>query len=279
MTWPVNDRSSTLQIDFHYLRRQVSKFLHGSYHHGTVDDEQYQEVLEVIDAGIIQYYFPPVLPPEYALGAAYAHEWSFMRPVWALTTEADQRRYPLPPDWERPIGEICFVNTDSNFYRPISFCPASRLRAVEFQDTFTSYPQCAATETEESTGVAPQTQLLVLHPTPDAKYELSIQYQAHARRPTADQPFLLGGQMHGHGILASVMAAAEFKKNSAHGPLYQDFLQKLTSNVVRDQERGGALLGYNGNESCEFGGRSTIRRGGGLFYNNVTYGNTNYAGE
>lgn len=279
MTWPINNRSTTLNIDYFYLQRRVAKYLHNNYNQATLDDEQAEEVDEVINLGLMQYYFPPVLPPEVAIGTAHAHEWSFMRPSLQFDTVADQRRYSLPSDWERPISDLCYVNTSENQYASIKFTSAARLRAVEFQTEYTTNPEFAAIEIDSSTGVEPQIQVLVLHPTPDGVYTLSCQYQSVARKLTTDQPYPLGGQLHGPGILASVMASAEFHKNNAHGPLYQDFIQKLVSAVMRDQERGGQLLGYNGNGACGFGGRADARRAQMLYYNDVTYGNTTYSGD
>lgn len=279
MSWPINNRSTTLNIDYFYLQRRVAKYLFLNYNAAVLDDEQAEEVDEVINLGLMQYYFPPTLGPEVAIGAAHAHEWSFMRPSWQFETVADQRRYSLPTDWERPVSDLCYVDTDSNFYKPIKFTSAARLRAIEYQTEFTTNPELAAIEIDSQSGVEPQTQVLVLHPTPDAVYTLSVQYQATARKLTPDEPYPLGGQLHGPGILASVMAAAEFHKNNAHGPMYQDFMSKLAAAVVRDHERGAQLLGYNSNGGNDAGGRAEVRKAGGLYYQDVTYGNTAYSGE
>lgn len=279
MSWPITNRSDTLHIDYFYLQRQVSKYLYLNYNPAVLDDEQAEEVDEVINLGLMQYYFPPVLPPEIAVGTSLAHEWSFMRPSWDFETVADQRRYSLPADWERPISDLCYINTDANFYKPIKFTSAARLRAIQYQTDYTTNPEYAAIEMDSQSGVEPQTQVLVLHPTPDNVYALSCQYQAVARKLTSDQPYPLGGQLHGQGILASVMASAEYHKNHAHGPMYQDFLQKLASAVLRDQARGADLLGYNGNGADGFHGRGDVRRANMLTYGDVTYGNTAYSGD
>lgn len=85
--------------------------------------------------------------------------------------------------------------------------------------------------------------------------------------------------MHGSGFLASCLSIAELRKNGADGPMYKKFLEKMASNVVRDSERGAALLGYNSNGMMTQRGRGSIRDSGGLFYQNVLYGNTAYSGE
>jgi len=278
MNWPIENRAEDNQVDYFYLRRRVAKYLHGNYDIATMDDEQQEEIKEVINLGYMQYCFPPILPPEVAAGTSYAHEWSFMRPKWEFETVADQRRYDLPRDWERPIGDLCYVNTNSNQYVPIKFTSASRLRSIEYQTDYSTYPEWAALEIIESVGAEPQTQVLVLHPTPDSTYQLAIQYQSHSKRLTEDEPYPVGGQLHGPGILASVMSAAEHHKNNAHGHLHDAFIRVLASNVVRDQERGATLLGYNGNHQDEIWGRGQLRQKGGLYYNDVTYNGSTYSG-
>lgn len=275
-TFPISNRPQDLQIDFHYIQRQVGKFLGYGYNSATWDDEQQQAVQEIIDEGVRQFYFPPLLDGP---GIQNAHEWTFMRPTLVFETVANQRRYQLPTTWERPIGDLCYTDTANDFYAPIKFTSATRVRALEFQNNFTSYPQFAAVEPGESQGDAPQQLVLVLHPTPDAAYELSVQYQAHALRLTKEHPYPLGGQAMGPVVLASCLSVAEFRKQGARGPMHQDFLAKLASAVARDTNRGAALLGYNGNYQGFAPGRGMNRALGGLYYSEVLYGNTSYSGE
>lgn len=278
MTWPISNRANNLQVDYHYLRRQVGKLLRYGYNHAEWDDEQNEAVDEIIDEGLRSYYYPPPLPPPYAVAASEAHEWSFMRPIWQFTTEAAQRRYPLPSDWERPIGRLTYPDTDNDFYAPIKFTSSSRLRSLEYQTNFTSYPQFAAIEPGESQGDAPQELVLVLHPTPDSAYRLQCQYQAQARRIDEDHPFPLGGQIHSQGILASVLAVAEFRSTGNQGPQYQRFLERLASNIVRDQQRGARVLGYNHNGYSTVKSRGRLRDFDGLYYNDPTYEGQSYPG-
>jgi hypothetical protein len=278
MVWPISNRAESLQIDFFYIQRQVGKYLDYDYDPALWDDEQTQAVQEIIDEGVRQYYFPPVLPPAYAAGARHVHEWSFMRPIFRLETKGTQRRYPLPEDWERPVGNLAYVNTANDFYQPIQWTSSSRLRNLEYQSNFTTYPQFAAYEPDESQGDGPQTQILVLHPTPDSSYELSCQYQSLARRLTKEHPYPLGGQMHGRGFLASCLAAAELRLQGAEGPMFAKFLQVLASNIVRDEERGAKLLGYNGNTENVIRGRGMLRGVGGIYYSLATYDGNSFPG-
>lgn len=270
--YPLGNRPQDLQIDFFYVQRQVGRYLQYGYDADVWDDEQVEAVQEIIDEGTRQFYFPP-------LTDGGLHEWTFMRPVYTFKTESGVRRYTLPEAWERPIGDLCYNDTDNDFYSPIKWTSATRLLKLQYQTNFKSYPQYAAYEPVESQGMGPQLQQLVLHPTPDAEYELTTQYQATAKRVTEDSPYPLGGQVHGPLWLASCMSTAELRSLGSEGPLHQKFMQRLMASIARDHQRGPKLLGYNGNGHTAVRGRGMLRDLGGLYYNDITYSNTSYSGQ
>jgi len=278
MSWPINNRADSLQIDYHYIRRMVGRDLGFGYNHSVWNDEQNEVVQEVIDEGMRMYYFPPVLPAPFAVSAMEAHEWTFMRPTWEFDTVGGQRIYPMPENFERPIGSITFRNTNGDYYGPLPFTSAARLRELENRQNYTSPPEIAAIQPGESAGDSPQTLELILHPTPDSQYQLSLQYQAHALRLTPEHPYPLGGQIHGSGVLAACLAVAEMRALGQQGPKYQQFLERLASMVARDRQRGAQILGYNGNGSADIRSRADAREFDAVFYDNVTYGGVKYDG-
>ena len=256
----------------------VGEYLEIGKGHEEWDDEQNEDVDDIIRDGIQIYYYPPMLESPYAAVPQELHEWSFMRPTWTFKTASDVRRYPLPENFERPVGTITFTSPDNQGYAPINFVSPSSLRAADAAAEMTSYPLLAAIEPGESTGDAPQELLLVLHPTPDAVYTLSLQYQAMGRMLTEDHPYPMGGQIHGPAILQSCLAVAEFRKTGDLGPMHQRFMQLLSSNVVRDRQRGGKVLGYNGNPmTTSVTAQGQLRDSGMLFYDVALYNNTDYS--
>ena len=276
MTFQVSNRPTSLNVDYHYLVRIVSQYLGYGLTPAELDDEQAQAVDEVIDQGCRLYYYPPAIPSPLGNGMV-AHEWSFMRPIFEFKTVANQRRYPLPSTWERQIGNLSNADGDTT-YPVIQFTSPSRLRTLENHEEFTSYPRFAAVEPAQSSGESPQQQVLALHPTPDAEYTFRVQFQACGRKLSATQPHPLGGQIHSDGILAAVLAAAEMRAGE-EGLMYKRFIERLSSNIARDENRGASILGYNHNGGQSSPGRGTIRRFNGLFYERVTYGGTDWFGE
>lgn len=278
MTWPTQNRADSLQVDYHNIRRMVGQYLDFGYNHAEWDDELDQAVQEVIDEGIRLFYSPPALQPPYAQTLGIAHEWTFMRPTWHFETSDGERRLPLPPNFDRPIGKISFRDTDNNYYGPISFASPTRLQMLENRTDYTAPPEIAAIEPRECDGDAPQEFDLVLHPTPDSNYKLQLQYQAYPRRLSEEHPYPLGGQQFSAIAMAACLAAAEMRKKGQQGPMYQVFTQRLTAGILKDYERGAQVLGYNGNAGSEVHGRASARMGGMIFYGDVTFDGATYDG-
>jgi hypothetical protein len=271
-TFPRDNRAKGLAIDLHLIRRRCSNQMFGVYNYAELNDTQRQELKEAIDDGVRQYYFPPPLPPPFALTMGIVHEWSFMKPIHKFQTSAGQREYPLPEQFEHPIGMITYQEDEDIGHGPIPFTNPSHTFKLENRQEEQSPPRYASLRADDSTGEAPQQQLLLLHPTPDSNYNLQFQYQALANELTEDQPYPLGGQMHGPGILASCLAAAEAFTTGAQGPRYMDFMTKLAGNIIRDTQRGSGTLGYNGNgQSFRNFGRGDVREFGGIYYQDVDY--------
>jgi len=272
-TFPQQNRITSLQVDFFQIRRRVSNLMFGVHNWAELDDVQREEVKEVIAEGLRQYYYPPPLPPPFALTMGIVHEWSFMKPIHKFNTAADQREYPLPDTFETPVGEIYYQRDEDDYYGPIPFVSTTRNLKLENRQEEQSPPRFASLRAEDSTGDSPQLQLLTLHPTPDKEYSLMFQFVATQSILTEDQPYPLGGQIHGPGILSACLAAAEMYMTGSQGPRYMDFMTKLAGNIIRDNQRGPSVLGYNGNHrGARFYGRGDVREYGGVFYQDVDYG-------
>lgn len=276
MSWPISNRAEDLNIDVHYLRRQVGSYLGYGHNPAVWGDEKFQTVEEIIDSGLRQYYFPPSMPTDRVYGKLEAHSWSFMRPTGAMTTEDGQAVYSLPADFDFLIGDITYSDTDGEYYAPLKLTSDARIRALEQTTTTTAQPQLAAVRPVVDAGTAPQRQELVLHPTPNAAYNLSFQYQAFPRKLSDENPYPLGGRGHASGIMASVLAVAELRKMGQEGPMMKNFINQVSSNIARDWDRGPDFLGYNGSGGMGASARGDLRRMNGIFYSGITYNGSAY---
>lgn len=270
--FPTDNRSTSLTIDFHYLRRMVGKELAYGYVYTAADDTEQQEIDETIDEGLRSYYFPPPLPPPYSINMGSVHEWSFMRPIYEFRTSSGQREYALPAEFERLVDDVYYAADENDYYTKLRLSNPRRLMQMANKEQDTGPPRYVATRADDTGGVEEQRQLMTLHPTPDSTYKLKMQYQALAQRLTTTQPYPLGGQAHGSGILAACLAAAESRRMGAQGPRYVQFLEKLAGNIIRDLRRGSGLLGYNGNGVPGVYSRGELRSMDAIYSNHVTYG-------
>lgn len=187
------------------------------------------------------------------------HQWSWMRPRWAMSTAADQRRYPLPLDFEQFVSDLCFDGVNYK-YPAITQSPASRLLQLASETTTTGTPTRYAIETDAHDGASVQGSLLVLDPTPDATYQLFGFYQVGVRPLSDLNPYPPGGDAHGQLFLASILAAIEskfFDSVQVKQMEYQDMLQAHIQIDLRRQPRN---LGIVGNGFGRMTGRGSLRK-------------------
>lgn len=251
--FPVHDVQPNLTIDYHYLQRLVGNALGFGWSPDAFTYDQRRVVDVVIDDGLRAYYYPEPLDM-----SPTAHCWSFLHPSYTLATAAEQREYDLPSDFESVIGTITFDGGRSQTFPPIMVMSENQVRAAFNSCSAASVPQVAATIAVANDGMSPQTQKLILHPTPDATYHLTFQYSATQRRLSQSNPYPLGGARHGQAIAESCLAQAELRGGKANGPHYQAFRRLLATNIMADLKRGPKILGYNGDPSV--GGRTAWPR-------------------
>lgn len=182
------------------------------------------------------------------------HQWSWMRPIHRFSTVAGQRRYPMPLDFEQIIDCIAF-DGDEYGYSGLTQLPASRLLQLASQYDDTSVPCHFALEVETHDGASEQTQILVLHPTPDKIYQLVAPYQVGPIRSLSeDRPWFPGGPQNRELFIASCLAMTESKfMDQAAFDKRERFEQDLASAIGRDHRNQPRNFGQLGGGM--FGGR------------------------
>jgi hypothetical protein len=258
-------------LDFHDLKKRASRVLGYPPDEEKWQSHQHENVNEVINDGLRQYYHPP---PIDAFGQ---HSWTFLNPTNEMTTSDNVRWYVLPADfgYMNKEGSIAYLDTNST-YAPIQLVSESYLRKLEYQDTYTSYPIFAAVRPKFSDGVTGQRFEVGFHPTPNGEYRLGYQYFAAQNGLDCDNKFPLGGPIHAQGILKSILAAAEEFKNDQRGRYYEAFIEQLKADIAMDARRGPATLGYNSNGGSRRINR--VRDSTKVFSRSVTYNGASYTG-
>ena len=231
------------------------------------DSDEEEDVDRFIRTGLDMYAHPPIIP---AFGAR-AHQWSWLRPIWRMTTATGQRRYTLPLDFEQFTGDI-FYDGEQDEYGPIQQTNPGRLLQLYQQDDDNNYPCLYAIEPLATEGTVEQRMQLVLHPTPDGSYKLVTQYQIGIRMLSTDNPYPPGGPEHGEGWLAACLAAAEAKANGERGIRYQQFMDCIMRDISRDLGKQPKLGGYVGNgKNYDLRSRHNARRALDLQSGYTTY--------
>jgi len=187
------------------------------------------------------------------------HQWTWMRPRWQVCTADWQRRYTLPPDFEQFISDLYFDGVHYT-YSPITQLPAGRLMQLNADGTTTGTPRCFAVESVAHDGVTSQERQLVLHPTPDADYQLMGIYQVGVRPLSNSNPYPPGGEAHGELFLASCLAVAEAKFLDTGNDKRLLFQETLQAHIAIDQRRQSRILGPLTPHLQRIRGRADARR-------------------
>jgi len=230
------------------------------------DAAQDQQVNQLVQSGLRNFYHPALVDLKLT-----PHTWSFMRPVFEIKTDADQRVYPLPSNFDRFDGDLTFGNEEH--YPNIQIVNEQKLRSLEYHDEWTAPPQFAAVRPVVSDGRLTQVQEMVLHPTPDSTYIIKGSYFAIPIELSDDQPYPMGQEVYSEAIKASCLAAAELEVKREQGPMALTAREQIASAIARDLRRGPDLLGYNADASTISLGRlhqdvKTVRD---FLYTDVSY--------
>lgn len=261
--------ASSLAVDYSRLLREFCRFV--GYDEGNLTDQQLADFHDTLRTALNQVIHPPLVQ---TLGAQ-AHQWSWLRPTWAMDTVAGTRRYTLQVDFERFIGPLTF-DAGEGEYHEIVFYPSQRLRNLAAVQDSTGSPAIYSLEPVTFDGSEEQRWELVLHPTPDAVYSLVGQVQIGALMLSESYPYPPGGPAHGELYIASLLAAAEAKLDDENnGQKMAAFVGRLMADISIDMQRQPTTLGYCGDGRGRIPrSRSEARR----LFGGLTTGYTTYNG-
>lgn len=205
---------------------------------------QHNSVLSVIQAGLRQFYFPPVLP-----GQRSAHEWFFLHPLGSISLVAGTRIYNLPDDFGslEDVRLTWDSGSASNGNRTIMVIDDEHLRRRRGGPAVgPGVPTCAAVSAVAPDGAAGTRYQLEFDREPNTAGRVTYRYHAIPNMVSPTNPHPHGGAEHTETILASIKSAAEFHIDSMHGVHHQKFLERLSASISRDNRLRPRQLGYNG---------------------------------
>lgn len=220
----------------------------GSPTNGVYANAQTQYVVDdCIRGGLEQVVKPPILP-----GDHQSHDWSWLRPVATLAVPTGASSIVLPDDFGGIEGKVFLTDAASDSFCPMRVVnPEYVLAKQAALPNFTGPPGIVAVQWTKGTSAnAGQRAQLMVFPTTDQAYVLTLQYYYLSDCLNGANPWPPGGAFLAQTINASCLAYAELHVNYVtHGPMWQAFMDSLMASVAADRRNLPQTGGYNGDNS------------------------------
>ncbi len=201
-------------------------------------------VEQILERGLARFYDPPVLP-----GERDKHQWSFLTPTITIDLVASQYAYPLPHGFASFMGPLMYAPGQNDFYPPIEIMGAEEVqRRLGYSDD-TGRPCIGGIRVLNSIDIHKTAWELIVHPVPDAAYQVKGQAKLNPVLPGESDDVLLGGQPHENTIIEACLAetVAFLDDLDDGGSSERRFLEFLASSISHDRHVTGAqTVGYVG---------------------------------
>lgn len=232
---------STLSCSRQELLRYLGRELGYGRDPASWDERQHTDADDVLASALRQFYTPPVLAGDQA-----AHRWSFLRPIFTITTKGGVGDYDLPDDFGGIDGQLYYGNELVGNGPMVRVGEQWILSCRQGNDNITGYPTYYAVASLPSDGDEPQRYSLMLEPIPDGEYHLTGQYRVNPFQVTDSKPFPMGGQPHAETLIASCISAAhKFLRDDYQSGAWAEFMERLRASVSHDRQESHRNLGYS----------------------------------
>ena len=235
-----------------YLSRMVGRHIGAGPNPSAWSHGQEQLIAEALRRAKRKVYNPPLV-----MGERYPHDWSFLRPIGTIQTEAGVHSYDLPLDFAQMYGPLTHATQGSTLYPAINFVGEHIIRQLLQRQETTARPDRAAVRVKPK-GEDTSTQYeLLLWPVPDDSYTIDFRYRVNPDTSEANSLPALVERMDLHGgdrysemfLEAAFLSADEIMgvKRSVHE---ERFLRAVMNAVGSDRLTSAPdSMGYNGDPS------------------------------
>lgn len=260
----------TLSLTYDDLAGRTGLYLgygRGSFF-GDPEWDTYQTgvIKEVVGSGLRNFYYP-----------AARYDWSFLRPVVTIDGSEGVADILLPIEFGGIEGQVYIGQTANGGGWGIR--PTNEGNLLWQRNSYTASSgrptMVAVAQPKESTAENGQRCTLMVWPTPDADYTITLQYYVHPKMLSSARPFALGGQAHHETLLMSCLAAAELQLDNKKGVYSEQFAERMTASMEYDRKLKAQTVGYNGDRSFlrdNWGFGRNRWYGGRVTYNGVMPG-------
>ncbi len=200
-------------------------------------------------------------------------EWSFLKPVAALTLAAESQTVELPDDYGGSEGRITVSTSSADSWQPLDFGPIGAVyQKHALYPSTTGWPECCCEEPIKGTGPTQgQRFRLRVWPIADQAYTLKFQYYVLPDYLSGAFPYVYGGAMHAETVLESCLAVAEKILDDQATVHAAEFQMRLAVSKDLDARQKPQHLGYNGDRSDMRGSRREWRDWPTVTFNGVEY--------
>jgi hypothetical protein len=233
---------STLSISYPVLQREVAFFLGWERDPSLWDNTQSQDFDDITRRALRAFYFPP------STGDQPVYEWTFLRKTGSITLVAATTEYDLADDFGGTILDSSTRYAASVVQIPLKKVDEHVIEQLQATDAQNGFPKYYAVRNKAHAPTTGQRWEMVVYPTPQAAQATSVISFRYVHVPNEisnTNLYPVGGAQYGEVVLASHLAAAEFKQDDdPNGPMTQKFSEMLQAAIRNDtnqktNERGG----------------------------------------
>lgn len=235
-----------MAITYDQLRSRIGERLGYGYTKSNWSSvTQKTELVErILKAGLSRFYDPVII------NGTEKHMWSFLTPTLTISLIEGQYAYELPAyfvSFESPLHPS---PGSSDFYPTIEIIGADEVQRRLAMSDDEGAPCAAGVRVKYAQSISETVWELIVHPVPDATFDVKAAMKINPTIPGADAAVPLGGQPHDQTLIEACLAECELFDELSSTAHHQRFMECLASSISHDRRASGARnLGYNGDPS------------------------------
>ncbi len=230
------------------LLRHIGRKLGYNRAPSSFTSQQTTDSTDVLNNALRRFYEPDILP-----GERNKWQWSFLFPTKRFQFAANEWRFDLPSDFSMLNGPITYARGEDSVYPSIEIVGPQHIYQRQQQDDSAGRPRLAAVQVKSVDQVAGTRHELVVYPTSDDAYEVSLSYKVNPFSLDYDTALPLGGQAHVQTIIAACLAECAVFDELNDGADEARFIERMRASISHDRQLSSPeTLGMNCDRSDGF---------------------------
>lgn len=220
----------SLTVTKNDLLRRIGRKLGYSRTPSALTSTQLVDATDVLNDSLRRFYEPDILP-----GEREKHQWSFLKPTKPFAFVENEYRFDLPEDFSMLDGPITYARGDETVFSAIAIVGVHKINKLQQQNDSAARPVMAAIQVKTPSQVGSTRQELLVYPTSDDDYEVSLTYKINPYSLDYDTSLPLGGQAHVQTIIAACLAECAVFDELTDGQDEARFIERLRASISHDR--------------------------------------------